>query len=96
MPQSSSAARNTGGCHIWWNVGKCSDYHELCYLEPIGQVESAIVEGNSLEFKELLASLDNWEYDAADRVLSFACAGYLVAKYVLPEELAGWRRIYGP
>ena len=79
---------NTGGCHLWWHVGKCRTYHELCYLEPIGLVELAIAERNSLDLQKLLASSNNWEYDSADRTLSFTCSDYAIASYVLPEELA--------
>jgi len=67
---------------------RCGEHHDPCYLKPLLGAESAIIGDSSQDLKEVLASSDNWEYDAVDRSLSFACSGYAVGRYVLSEELA--------
>ncbi len=79
---------NLGGCHTWWHLGRCGEYHQLCFLKPLGLVESAVAAGNSRDLRDILASSDDWDYDRAHRALSFTCSGYTVARYVLPQELA--------
>ncbi|MDE2764522.1 MAG: hypothetical protein OXQ94_08780, partial [Gemmatimonadota bacterium] len=60
-----------------------------CYLGPLPRiVVSAILEGNALAFKEHLARVDGWDYDAMDRTLSLTCSDNTGSEYVLPEELA--------
>ena len=76
------------GCHTWLGPDRCGEHHDPCYLKPLLGAESAIIGDSSQDLKEVLASSDNWEYDAVDRSLSFACSGYAVGRYVLSEELA--------
>ncbi|MDE2761361.1 MAG: hypothetical protein OXQ94_15300 [Gemmatimonadota bacterium] len=77
------------GCHLDWYPGECGgNLHSLCYIfMHLDDIESAVGEGDFPKLKEVLASSDNWDYDAASHALSFTCSGYTVARYVLPDEL---------
>lgn len=77
-----------GTCHSASYSGKCSNSHFPCYIKPMLAAEAAIVKASSANLEEVLATSDSWDYDAGRRTLSFTCSGYIVARYVLPAELA--------
>ena len=76
------------GCHSKWYPGSCGSFHSLCFLaKVVDDIESAVAESDYPKLREVLESSDSWDYDPTSHVLSFACSGYTVARYVLPEEL---------
>ena len=79
---------NTGGCHyIRWGTGKCWDAHLSCFMfsTTLDDLESAIFRSDHQAFTDALASSTGWDYDSADRVLSFtsSCSQCIIARYVL-------------
>ena len=54
----------------------------------LDDLESAISRSDHRAFTEALASSTGWDYDSANRVLSFtsSCSQRIVARYVLPES----------
>ncbi len=81
---------NAGGCHYGWWTGYCFSVHELCFIERMEEIESAIVQANPQEFADALATADSWSFDPSERVLSLtsSCSQHVVARYVLSERLA--------
>ncbi len=77
------------GCHFSEYPSKCGALHSPCFMwmPQVDGIESAVGEGDFPKLKEVLAELDNWDYDPTSHALSFTCSGYTVARYVLPEEL---------
>ena len=82
---------NVGGCHPIWFAGTCYGAHSPCFIIPaLENVESALAKGDYQALANALASSDRWSYNSEKRVLLFRspCSQYVVAKYVLPKELA--------
>lgn len=82
---------NAGGCHVnaWFN-GSCHGMHGQCNVTAQQEeaVESALDQADSRALVEVLAVSDNWVYESDTQALSFTCSDRIVARYVLPQELA--------